>query len=112
MLKEENKTEKSNRDDINIYQESSEVMSESYKKRLEIYNSIKKGMSIEEELAAFTLITQLDFHTIPYGENQGNKHQFQRGFLKGLEWAEKIVKNRSKSEEEQDRFSATLSYYF
>lgn len=111
-MEEENKKEKSNRDDINIYQESSEVMSKSYRERLEIYNSIEKGMPIESELISFSLIAQLDFHTLPYNEKEGNKQIFLRGFMKGLEWAQKIVKNRSKPVEEQERFSATLSYYF
>ena len=111
-LEEEKKKEMRNRDDINIYQESSEVMSKSYNERIAIYNSIRKGMSIEEEIIIFSEIARLDFHTIPYSEIGGNKQSFLRGFLKGLEWAQKIVENRNKPEEEQIEVSASLSYYF
>jgi len=96
---------------VNIYGEDSKRITECYNERIAIFNSIRKGITAEEELTMFFKISKLDFHLIPYNDNQGSKHLFLRGFLKGLSWGLKIVENRNKKVNEQADFSASLDYY-
>ena len=96
---------------VNIYGEDSKRMTECYNERIAVFNSIRKGITAEEELKMFFEIGKLDFHLIPYNDHKGEKHLFLRGFLKGLDWGLKIVANRSKNINEQADFSASLDYY-
>jgi len=96
---------------VNIYGEDSKRMTEYYNEKIAVFNSIRKGITAEEELKMFFEIGKLDFHLIPYNDFKGEKHLFLRGFLKGLDWGLKIVANRSKNINEQADFSASLDYY-
>lgn len=98
-------------EELNIYREDPEKMKEIYQEKISIYNSIDKGITAVEEINKFFEIAKLEFHLIHYFENKGKKYRFLQGFLKGLEWARNIVKNRSKNIDEQSKFSTTLEYY-
>lgn len=96
---------------LNIYHENSEKIKEYYIKMRDIYNSIKIGISAEEEIDKFFEIVKLDFHTIPLNKDKGEKYMFLKGFLKGLDWGRDIVKNRKRLIEEQAEHSTAFDCF-